>query len=286
MTARLPSGEMRPTAGARRTASRSCAGSVGSVSPFSGAAEPVTPASRAIAAAVAGASPESTLSTTSSLEKNATVSAAFGRSRSASTTRPSGRTSAGRDVSPRSSGKRLLAASQRQHAAARRRLLRSALPQRLVCDRETLRRPEIQALAVEVQRAPAPARGERHLRLHAGVGGLLQPCVVDGVERQVPRGRTGREARQLVRERRAVGPRGRHERDHARLGLGERARLVRAHDIDRRERLDRVQLLREHAALRDLVRRDGGGEVDQQDQPLRHEADEPAVIAWIPASWE
>ena len=75
-------------------------------------------------------------------------------------------------------------------------------------------------------------------------------------------------------ERRAVGSLCRHERDHARLGLGERARLVRAHHIHRRERLDRVQLLREHAAPRDLVRGHGGGEVDQQDQPLRHEADD------------
>ena len=113
---------MRPTAGASRTASRSAAGSLGSSSPFSAAAEPGTPASWAIAPAVAGASPERTLSATCCSEKNATVSAALGRRRSASTTRPSARTSSGKGGSapPAGSGP-----SPRPSASTRRPALAS-----------------------------------------------------------------------------------------------------------------------------------------------------------------
>ena len=63
------------------------------------------------------------------------------------------------------------------------------------------------------------------------------------------------------------------EVDHAERALGERAGLVEADQVDRGERLDRVQLLDERAPARHPRSRDREGEARQQDQPLRDERD-------------
>ena len=113
---------------------------------------------------VAGASPERTFSSTSCSAKKATVSDAFGRSRSASTTRPSACTSAGKGGSGSAGGS---GASDRPNASTRRPVPAS----RGACSTsagstvaEALRRSQHEALVAEVERAPAPARRERHLR--------------------------------------------------------------------------------------------------------------------------
>jgi hypothetical protein len=78
-----------------------------------------------------------------------------------------------------------------------------------------------------------------------------------------------------VRQGRLVGVRRRHEADHPQRGLGQRAGLVGQHDVDRGQRLDRVELLGQHAPLGHLEGRDRGGEADQEDQALGDEVDEP-----------
>jgi len=87
----VPWGEIRPIAGAARTASSSSASSSGRWRPSSAGPVASMPRSRAIAPTVAGLSPESTFRATSSRAKKAIVSAAEARSSSARTTMPSGR---------------------------------------------------------------------------------------------------------------------------------------------------------------------------------------------------
>ena len=125
------------------------------------------PASRAIAPTVAGLSPDSTFSATSSAAKNATVSVGV-------VAQPLGQHDDRRAVAAaraaarraRPAGSGASAAREREHAAAgggllRRRRSRSA-PSRAVEQR--LGRAEHEPVAVELERAPAAPRGERDLR--------------------------------------------------------------------------------------------------------------------------
>ncbi len=82
---------MRPTTAWVWSSSASSAGDSGSSRPSSARLPGgLMPASAAIAPTVAGESPDRTFSSTPSERRNATVSGASGRSRSASVTRPSG----------------------------------------------------------------------------------------------------------------------------------------------------------------------------------------------------
>ena len=95
------------------------------------------------------------------------MSAALARSRSARTTKPSGRTSSGNGGIGRGRGQRRVGAAERQHPAPRGwppRAPRSASAG--VGAGEALGRAQHEALVAEVERAPAPARGERHLGAH------------------------------------------------------------------------------------------------------------------------
>ena len=158
---------------ARDTSPRAGApGSDGSASPSSAGAVPGTPASRAIAPAVAGASPERTLRSTPSAAKNATVSAAFGRSRSARTTRPSACTPSGNWRVRRCRRQRRDGLPQRQHAPPCARLLARPLRKLRLGGRESLRRAEHEPHVAEVERAPAPPRRERHLPDHRAPLGI------------------------------------------------------------------------------------------------------------------
>ena len=64
---------------------------------------------------------------------------------------------------------------------------------------------------------------------------------------------------------------GRHERIHLQPRLRQRAGLVEQNRVDGRERLDRVQLLREDAAARHADRGDRVRDACEQDQPFGNE---------------
>ena len=103
-TRALSSGEIRPIAGAATTASSSAGSVSGRLRPSSASLRAGMPASRAIAPTVAGLSPETTFSATSSSAKNATVRSALSRSRSARTTIPSGWSGSGSGASGAAGG--------------------------------------------------------------------------------------------------------------------------------------------------------------------------------------
>ena len=63
--------------------------------------------------------------------------------------------------------------------------------------------------------------------------------------------------------------------DDAQRGLGQGSGLVDADRVDRRQRLDRVQLLRQHAPARHAHRRRRVGEADEHHQPLRDQRHDP-----------
>ena len=181
---------MRPTAGAARTASRSAAGSDGSASPSSAEADPGTPASRAIAPTVAGASPERTLSVDLLLdeerdrlgrvrpqpfgEHDEAERAHIARERrlgavvgSGASARPSGEHAA-----PASSPRRGARSASSGSAAAKRSGA-----------------PEHEALVTQVERAPAPPGRERHLCDDATARSTVgEPGIRDRLQRQVARG--------------------------------------------------------------------------------------------------
>ena len=102
----------------------------------------------------------------SSAAKNATVSAAFGRSRSASTTRPSACTS--REGRLGAGGRqRRLGRGRAPARAAPRSPPRAPARERRVGGGEALGRAEHEPLVAEIEGAPAPPRRERHLPDHA-----------------------------------------------------------------------------------------------------------------------
>ncbi len=214
------------------------------------------PASRAIDATVSGLSPESTFSSTPWLWNHSTVACASGRSRSARRTSPCawGRSSSSRSAVPNASTRRPSPAARPASASEASQV-------------EVLGRAEHVPDAVDPLGAVAVPRRERHLLLDLGrVGGV---GVRDRLERRVARRRGGRVAAELVGQR--VGA---DEPDDAKRGLGERAGLVEADDVDRRERLDRVQLLDERAATRHAQRGDGVRQADEQHEPFGDERDD------------
>ena len=255
---------MRPTAGADRTASRSAAGSDGQrlaverrrpsrARPRRGRSRPRS----------AGASPERTFSSTSCSAKNATVSAAFGRSRSASTTRPSARTSSGNAGSGPASERRV-GAADREHApparAPRRARARRAPGRRR---RSAPARPARGARRPGRARSSAAARRTAPAPTTRRPSTSASPASAIACSVRLREGALAAYPASALRQRRLVHARRGHEPDHPQRGLGQRAGLVGADDVDRGERLDRVQLLREHAALRDLERRHRRGQADR-----------------------
>ena len=95
-----------------------------------------------------------------------------------------------------------------------------------------------------------------------------------GAERRVgarrARGEPAERLTQLVR----VDALGRDELEHAQARLRQRPRLVEADQVDRRERLDRVQLLRERAPPGHPQGCDGVGQAREQDQALGDDRDD------------
>ena len=189
------------------------------------------------------------------------------RSRSASTTRPSGR-SARRERRRRARrrGSGASAAAERQHApagAASRRAparrapvgVRRSAPARRA--RAARRRGRARSSAAARRTAPAPTA-------RRGVVAVAEPRVGDRLQRRVARRRARRVAR---RARAPARPRRRPSAGTSSttrsVGLGQRPGLVGADHVDRRERLDRVELLGEHAAPRHLRRGDRRGEADR-----------------------
>ena len=92
--------------------------------------------------------------------------------------------------------------------------------------------------------------------------------------RSAPRTRP-RTARAPRRAPRSVDTGRGHERHEPQRRLGQRAGLVDADRVDRRERLDRVQLLRERAGAGHPHRRRRVGDRDEQDQALGDERHHP-----------
>ena len=133
---------------------------------------------------------------------------------------------------------------ERQHAATVVLAVARDLGQRAQV--EELGRPEHVARAVEAQAAPAAAGRERHLGLR--LDAVAGPVARDGGQRQVPvRCRRRVAGEQRIRLVALDSGGGDHVHD-VQARLGQRAGLVQADHGHRRERLDRVQLLGQHAA--------------------------------------
>ena len=244
----------------------------GSAPPSSAADSAGMPASRAIAPTVAGLSPDTTFSPTSSAAKNATVSPAFARSRSASTTTPSGRSGWGSGASGAAGGSGASAAAsastRRPAAASSAARPRSAVV--AVAGEQRLGRAEDEPLAVRA-RARSSAAARRTGPAPTAPRAASSPASPASWTASSVALRDGELAANTPSDRASsslVDLAGGHELDDAQRRLGQRPGLVRAQHRDRRERLDRVELLREHAAAGHLRRRDRGGERHEQDQPL------------------
>ena len=261
---------MRPTTVDSRTSSRMRVASTGSSRPSTGWPRSGMPASAAIAATVAGASPEITRISTPCSSRNATVSRASGRSCSARTTRPSGRSPAGGGESGRAAAS---CAPPTAKASTRRpppRLLACAHLEAAL-EGEVLGRAQHVRAPAHRQAAPSPPGGERHALAH----GLRRSRVGrgDGLERGVAARRARRVAPEQDRQLALVGVVGGDQVDHPQAVLGERAGLVDADRVGRRQRLDRVELLAQRPPPRHPQRRDRIGDPGQQDEPLRDDRD-------------
>ena len=218
-----------------------------------------------------GASPESTTISTPCSTRNATVSRVSGRSSSASTARPSGRSGGG--PSSGSSGSAPSSSRTRPRGgpppAARRARLRAP--------RAGTARARRGRSAMPPSRSAAPAPPRR------GTGRPRRPAPAARGQRRAraPRasGSAPRTRRRSGRARRASSlgstPSAGTSSTTRSAAARQRARLVDADRVDRRERLDRVQLLRERAAPRHPQRGRGVGDRDEQDQALGDERHHP-----------
>ena len=172
------------------------------------------------------------------------------------------------------------AAGQQHHPPALRRRARRparAAPSLTGTPRagEHVGRPQHQgAAALQGQAAPLARRRERDLLARpaaAVAGGGLG----DRAHRRVLRAR--RSPRASARSaRRASSPRpstGSRPLDPDPV-LGERAGLVEAERVDRRQALDRVEALGERADARQPHRGDGEGQAREQHEPLGHQGHE------------
>ena len=130
--------------------------------------------------------------------------------------------------------------------ARRRRRSRAAPPERRA--RADRRPAPARSIAVATRTGPGPSAPARR-----AVAAELRG--VHGLERRVPRRGAGREAPERPRELVLPHPFGRYQLHDPQRRLGQRPGLVRAQDRHRSERLDRVELLREHAAPRHFRRR-------------------------------
>ena len=109
-----------------------------------------------------------------------------------------------RELRLRAGVERRVGAADREHAPAARGLDAGALHELRVGGGEALRRSQHEALVAQVERAPAPPRGERHLRHDATPVGVGEPRVGDRLQRQVARGRAARVPGKRAGERRLV----------------------------------------------------------------------------------
>ena len=158
---------MRPTAGAASTASRSAAGSSGSCSPSSAGRSPGTPASRAIGADGRGRVAGEDLQVHVLLAEERDGLGRVGAQTLGEHDDPQRLHVGGERRVMAALGERRLGAAEREHAAPGARLLARPRSQRRVAAGEPLGRAEHELLVAEVERAPAAARAERHLRGHA-----------------------------------------------------------------------------------------------------------------------
>ena len=143
--------------------------------------------------------------------------------------------------------------------AARVAVVRAAPPAR----RARAARRRARARSSAAARRTAPGR-----RARRAASPPAEPRRVDRLERRVARRRAGGVAAERAGQLVLVDALGRHQLDHPQRRLGQGAGLVGAHDRDRGQRLDRVELLGEDPAPRHLRRRDRRGQRDEQDQAL------------------
>ena len=225
------------------------------------------PASAATAATVSGRSPERT-----AIRRPARAGTRRSRARRCAAARRGRRGRASCAIAGGAPRRRRRRAMPK--ATTRRPRPRLLVRERLqAAEREELGRAEHVRRLAELHRAPAAARRERHGRARLlGDGG----AVVGDRARASRSGSAS--SRRSVRARARARPRRRRRRGRDRLdleaGVRQRAGLVDADRVDRRERLDRVQLLRERAAARHAHRRDGVREAREQDQALGNERDD------------
>ena len=158
--------------------------------------------------------------------KKRTVCAALGRSRSASTTRPSGRTSWG--IFGRRGCQRAAERWCSRPPAHAVRYLPPGLPDLQARDRRrrTAQAHRRQPLVTEVQSAPATARGEWHLGDDAHCCDIGQPGVGDRLQGEIARGCAGRVPRERVRKDFLLRACGGYELQDPQRRLGECPGLV------------------------------------------------------------
>jgi hypothetical protein len=185
------------------------------------------------------------------------------------------RLQAGRRNLVRLGGKPGCRACEREHAPALRLQGVSVLGER-VLEMEALGRAEVEALVRQGHGAPAPTAGERDLRerrRRVGLGLERGPAVaLDRLQGQVARGRGARELGERGEQTSLTNAGSGQQLCYAQRRQRQRAGLVDADRVHRGQRLDRVQLLGEHAAPRHAHGRRRVGEADEHDEPLGHQA--------------
>ena len=226
------------------------------------------PTSRAIAAAVAEASPESTLTSTPWPRRKEIVSRTPGRSCSASTTSPSISRSRRRKLGRLGSRQRPRCARARARDALR--LARSA--PRLAASRAASARARPDRGSRSPARRRSSAGGWRTAprpRASAGRAGL-DAATASSVRLRTPA--LAAKAPRASRRRASSTARRGNDLDDPQRGIGERPRLVDADRVDRGQRLDRVELLGEHTAPGHAHRGDRVGEAHEHHEPLGDQA--------------
>ncbi len=220
---RFPSGSIRPTEAVLSSSWSSSSSSVGKRRPSTGLA-PVMPASAAIAATVAGASPESTSSRMSFAPEVLDGLAGVGPKLLGQHRQAEGAGIARRARDRVDRAERLCRHAQRNDAPAAGRL--GAGPGLERAEREQLRRAQDVAAVGQLNRAPLPTTRERNLRFRglavAGKGRL------ERLQGRVRARKRGGEPSESARQGVLADTGGRSERGDAEARLGQGSGLVEA----------------------------------------------------------
>ena len=215
----------------------------------------------------AGASPDRISSSTPCSRRKATVSRASSRSRSASTTRPSVRATAGGPSSAcgcARPGGALATATTRRPAAVSARWASASAPRPKRSGAPSSRLSPSSSTALQRRREVKATSATGWI---AAAGNACASACIVRFASPVAAARRDTASRQLG----LADARGRDEPLDAQRRLRERPGLVQAHHVDRRERLDAAELLHERTAPRHPDRGDRRRQAREQHQPFGDE---------------